>query len=409
MRYSNYFLPTLRDDPKEAESISHKLSLKAGLLNLLASGIFSYLPIGLKVLRNIEGIIREYMNLYGAQEVLLPALQPLELWQKTKRDEVLKEVMFQFRDRRNRVLCLGPTHEEVITDLARKFLSSYKQLPVILYQIQTKFRDELRPRFGLVRSCEFVMKDAYSFDKDADGLAVSYHKMREAYQNIFRVCGLSPIVLEADVGAMGGSQSEEFLIASESGEDSVWQCSGCGKYFKTVGSCAQCARELEEKKALEIGHIFKLGNKYSKDLGASVLTDQGVRSELLMGCYGIGVSRLISAIIETHHDAEGIIWPNRVAPFDFEIVILGKDPELESFALDLYEKAKALGYAVLLDDRNESAGVKFNDAFLLGLPYLVVIGLKNFSQGKVEITLRQKKERFLVDSSAVLPWFDENT
>ncbi len=404
MRLSRFFLSTQRQTPKDAETVSHRLCIKSGLLNALSAGIFSYLPLGLMALRKIENIIREYMNMYDGQEVLLPALQPLEIWQKTGRDKVLEEIMFTFKDRRGRDICLGPTHEEVITDLAKKFISSYKQMPVILYQIQTKFRDEIRPKAGLVRSCEFIMKDAYSFDRDQEGLNLSYSKMKEAYQNIFRECGLPAIILGADTGAMGGSESEEFLVKGESGEDKVFFCPNCGRYFKQRGSCPVCAAQLEEINALEIGHIFKLGTKYSQALGAYFLDADGRRKEIIMGCYGIGVSRLIPAVIENNYDQEGIIWPKKIAPFDVEILVLGQAEDLVSYSRELYGKISSLNYDVLLDDRNESVGVKFNDAYLLGMPYLFVLGKGSFSQGKVEIVFRKNKQKILVNKESVLDW-----
>ncbi len=408
MKLSEYFLYTLREDPKEAESISHKLSLKAGLLNSLASGIFSYLPLGLRVLKNIENIVRSYMDTFGAQELLMPGLQPIELWKKTGRDELLGEVMFKFDDRRQRKLCLGPTHEEIVTDLVRKYITSYKQLPVILYQIQTKFRDEIRPRFGLVRSCEFIMKDAYSFDKDEQGLDENYKKMREAYDNIFKACDLDVIVLKADSGMMGGSDSEEFLVEADSGEDILKFCKECNRYYKDKENCPECKGVLEEKKALEIGHIFKLGTKYSGVQGAGFIDSQGVKRDIIMGCYGIGVSRLLPAIIESNYDQEGIIWPKKVAPFDLELVILGDDAQLKETAFNIYDKLTSQGREVLIDDRNESAGVKFNDAYLLGMPYLFIMGKKNFLDNKIEVVYRKNKYKELIDIDKINEWVADN-
>lgn len=395
MLFSRYFLPTLREIKEE--SVSHLLAQKAGLLNPLAAGIYSYLPLGLRVLRNIETIIRNHMDLIGSQEVLLPVLQPLDLWKRTARDELLGEVMLKLRDRRGRLLCLGPTHEEVITELVAKFVSSYKQLPLILYQIQTKFRDELRPRFGLIRSCEFIMKDAYSFDKDREALEKTYNDMFEAYRRIFEACGLKTIVLEAESGFIGGDVSHEFLVEASSGEDIVYYCKSCGLYFQKE-TCRLCGRSAIQKRALEIGHIFKLGTTYSEKLGAFFLDEKGRRVPLIMGCYGIGVSRLIPAIIEQNFDEEGIVFPESIAPFKLEVVCLNpEEEEIFSFSSQIYRKFESEGLSVLFDERKESLGVKLKDALLLGIPYLIILGRKYLSQGKVEIIIRKNKERRLVD------------
>jgi prolyl-tRNA synthetase len=296
MFWSKTFIPTLKEAPQEAESESHKLMLRAGLVRMLMAGVHTYLPLGLKVLENIEKIIRQEMNGCGANELLLPALQPLDLWIKTGRDKTVGDVMIRFLDRRGRNICLGPTHEEVITDLVKSYISSYKQLPLILYQIQTKFRDEIRPRFGLVRACEFVMKDAYSFDRDDEGLKKSYLAMYNGYKRIFKRCGLDFLTVEADPGIMGGNVSHEFMVPAESGEDIIWVCPACGftKGYKDENAqpCPKCKQNLKKTNTIEVGHIFKLGSKYSSVLGANFLDAKGVLKPIIMGCYGIGVSRL---------------------------------------------------------------------------------------------------------------------
>lgn len=387
MLLSRSFIPLLREDPSGAESISHKLSLKSGLVSSLSSGIFTYLPLGLRVLSNIQAVIREHMNAAGAQELLMPALQPMTLWETTGRDKTLADVMISFTDKKNRRLCLGPTHEEVVTDLARRYISSYKQVPSILYQIQTKFRDEIRPRFGLVRSCEFIMKDAYSFDRDEQGLERSYQSMLEAYKDIFDEIGLRYVISEADVGAMGGSASHEFLVPAESGEDSVHVCGKC----KTHGSkkiCASCGAETEPTRAMEIGHIFKLMTKYSSVQEALFVDEDGKRKPLIMGCYGIGVSRLIAAVIEQHYDPKGIIWPYRVAPYKVNVVNLSVfNNQAQEAAAKIYHSLTTEGVEALYDDRDLSAGEKFNDAYLLGIPYIVIVG-KGLKEGVVEIEER---------------------
>jgi prolyl-tRNA synthetase len=407
MYWSKTFIPTLKEPPQEAESTSHQLMLRAGLARMLMAGAYSYLPLGLKVLNNIQKIIRQEMDAAGANELLLPALQPLDLWVKTGRDKTVGEVMIKFTDRRGRNLCLGPTHEEVITDLARSYISSYKQLPLILYQIQTKFRDELRPRFGLVRACEFMMKDAYSFDQDEAGLDKSYAAMLSAYNRIFKRCGLNFLTVEADPGMMGGNVSHEFMVPAQSGEDMVWVCGLCGftKTFKEENAqvCPKCKADLKKTNAVEVGHIFKLGTKYSLVLGANFLDVKGQSKPVIMGCYGIGVSRLISAIIEQNNDAAGIIWPQEIAPY--EVIILPLDvtrPEIIGKAEEIYAKLKAEGVNVLLDDRDERAGVKFKDADLVGIPLQLVIGKESLSKGTVELKIRRSGEKIIDTQEKIL-------
>ncbi|HOU37015.1 MAG TPA: proline--tRNA ligase, partial [Candidatus Omnitrophota bacterium] len=300
MYWTKYFIPTLKETPQEAESVSHQLMLRAGLIRMLMAGVYSYLPLGLRVLNNIQTIIRQEMNAGGAHELLLPALQPVELWQKTGRDKTIADVMLRFTDRKGRNVCLGPTHEEVITDLVADHISSYKQMPLILYQIQTKFRDEMRPRFGLVRCCEFIMKDAYSFDADEAGLDSSYRVMHEAYMRIFKRLGLSCLAVEADSGVMGGNVSHEFMVPAACGEDLVFVCSGCKEprpYKEGVDPvCPKCKGPLERVNTIEVGHIFKLGTKYTSMLNANYLNAKGQSLPIVMGCYGIGVSRLIATV-----------------------------------------------------------------------------------------------------------------
>jgi prolyl-tRNA synthetase len=331
------------------------------------------------------------MNSNGAQELLMSALQPIEMWQKTGRDQVLSEVMFKFKDRKNRTLVLGPTHEEEVTEIVKKHISSYKQLPCILYQIQTKFRDETRPRFGIVRSCEFIMKDAYSFDVDEAGLAVNYDRMLSAYQAIFKECGLNFIMTEADPGAMGGNVSHEFMVPAEIGEDVLCHCEKCDRHFKDMSNCPDCEAKLKERRMIEIGHIFKLGTKYSSAQEALFLDNTGTRKPVIMGCYGIGVSRLLSAIVETNYDEKGIMWPKAISPFDAEIVCL--DEKLLAQAATLSETLEASGFKVLLDERSEPAGVKFNDAYLLGNPHIVIIGKNYANSKKIDLEIRKTRQK----------------
>ncbi|MEI8350118.1 MAG: proline--tRNA ligase [Candidatus Omnitrophota bacterium] len=391
MLYSKSFIFTLREDPKVAECTSQKLLLKGTFLYMVSSGIYAYLPLGWRVLSRISAIIRKHMQAQGAQELFMSALQPIEIWEKTGRDKVLEEVMFKFKDRKDRMLCLGPTHEEEITEIVRKFIFSHKQLPCILYQIQTKFRDEARPRFGLMRSCEFIMKDAYSFDTTEEGLHENYEKMRTAYQDIFKECGLQFIMTEADSGAMGGSISHEFMVHSPIGEDTLYHCVRCATYHKDVKTCPQCGDSLQEKRMIEMGHTFQLGTKYSIAQEALFLDKTGQRKPVIMGCYGIGVSRLLPAIAETSYDEKGIIWPKNVSPFDVNIVLL--DNTLTQDALGFAEIMEKQGFAVLVDERDEAAGVKFNDAYLIGNPYILIMGKKYLQSQKIDVEIRKTREK----------------
>jgi len=404
-------MPTLREVPQEAESISHQLMLRAGLVRMLMAGVYSYLPLGLLVLNNIESIIRDEMNKAGASELLLPALQPKELWLKSGRDKTLAEVMIKFTDRRGRDLCLGPTHEEVITDLVKNSLSSYRQLPLVLYQIQTKFRDEIRPRFGVVRACEFIMKDAYSFDQDEAGLEKNYQAMHTAYKNIFRRCGLDYLSIEADPGVMGGNMSHEFMVPAESGEDVALLCPTCKiayAFNEEQKSCPKCKVKLEKLNCIEIGHTFKLGTKYSLALEANFLDAEGKLTPITMGCYGIGVSRLIAAKIEQNNDENGIIWPIEVSPFKVAILPLDiADKKIMQQAQDIYRQLSAKGVCVLLDDRDERPGVKFKDADLLGMTLQVVIGKEFLKSNEVELKLRKDNKKFSKSSEELISQIDK--
>ena len=373
MRWTQTLIPTLREDPQDAEAVSHKLMIRAGLIRKLTAGAYSYLPLGFRVISKVQNIIREEMVREGAEEILLPALQPIELWQKTGRDKDLDEVMIKFKDRHGKTVCLGPTHEEVITELVAGNVSSYKELPKILFQIQTKFRDEIRPRFGVIRSCEFLMKDAYSFDADEKGLEKNYKKMYEAYKRIFERCGLPYKAVSADPGVMGGKESDEFMVMSAAGEE------------------------------IELGHTFKLGTKYSKPLGATFLDASGKTQEIIMGCYGIGINRIPAAVIETSHDKDGIIWPRSIAPYEIAILPLNVENEkLKKLSEEIYLELIKAGLDVIIDDRNERAGVKFKDADLIGFPIQVIIGEKNLEKGKIEIKSRKDRKSSLIDRKDLL-------
>lgn len=359
MRWSNYFIPTLKEAPKEAESVSHKLMLRGGFIDKVASGVYTYLPLGYRVLKKVENIVREEMNRAGGIEILMPSLQPSSLWKESGRYEKMGKDMIIFKDRHKREMIFGPTHEEVITDLVRKYVKSWKQLPLLLYQIQTKFRDEIRPRFGVIRAREFLMKDAYSFDADEKGLDISYQKMRQAYINIFSRCGLKTNIQTADSGVIGGKFSEEFVAEGDLSE-------------------------------LEVGHIFKLGTDYSSSMKANFVDKEGKEKPLVMGCYGIGVSRIVAAAIEGNHDEKGIIWPLSIAPFDVILIPVVEDNYVKETAEKIYKNLTEKGVEVLLDDRDETAGVKFTDAELTGIPLLVVVGKKT-KEGKVEVRKRKEK------------------
>ncbi|MCM3759484.1 proline--tRNA ligase [Alkalihalobacillus oceani] len=547
MRQRTFLAPTLRDVPADAEIKSHQLMLRAGLIRQTASGIYSYLPLGKKVLRKVEEIIREEMNEAGGQEVLLPAIQPAELWEESGRLHAYGPELMRLKDRHERDFVLGATHEEVITALVRDELQSYKKLPVNLYQIQTKYRDERRPRFGVLRSREFIMKDAYSFDTSKEGLDESYQAMYKAYQNIFTRCALNFRAVEADSGAIGGTDTHEFMVLSEIGEDTIaysdqsdfaanieiapvvttyaksnesvkekelvdtvnirtieevadffkvssgqtiksllfiadeepvlvlvrgdhevneikvknvldkdsvelasaeetvrlLNCETgyigpinlpaevtviadhaveavvngiCGanekdKHYKNVnpgrdftatyadlrliqeGDPSPCGNgTIQFAMGIEVGHVFKLGTKYSEALGATYLDENGKTQSMIMGCYGIGVSRTVAAIVEQHHDENGIVWPPAVAPFDLHLVTINvKDEAQKELGEQLYQTLKQLGYDVLFDDRPERAGVKFKDSDLIGLPIRIAVG-KKAAEDIVEVKVRKTGE-----------------
>ncbi len=545
MRLSKLFGNTLREIPAETEMISHQLLLRAGMIRQLAAGIYSYLPLGWRVLQKIEDIIREEMNAIDGQEMRMPSVHPAELWQETGRYFEAGPVLVRFRDRNQRELVLGITHEEVITDLARREINSYRQLPFMVYQIQAKFRDEPRSRGGLVRAREFTMKDGYSFHAAQADLDAYYPKVYQAYLNIFRRCEVEVLVVEADPGLMGGAASHEFMLLNEAGEDTLVLCDSCGyaanaesavaqrpgfrkeqerdveevatpdmttieevagylgvkpeqtlkaifymageqlvfvvirgdlevnevKVANLIGTtdlrlaleeelesigivpgyaspiglrgkvkivadesirlgsnlvaganregyhlrnvnyprdfqvdllgdiaavteadrCARCGKELRLARGIELGHIFKVGVKYSEDLGATFLDRDGRKLPLLMGCYGIGTGRLMAAVIEQSHDERGIIWPPGIAPYHIHLISLGTNPQVVETAESLYEELPRKGYEVLYDDRDESAGVKFNDADLIGIPLRLTVSPRSLEAGGAELKLRHEK------------------
>jgi len=551
MRVSNLFGKTLRDIPSDADTVSHQLLLKAGMIYQIAAGVYAYLPLAWRVHKKIENIIREEMDAIGGQELLMPALQPHELWEKSGRDLALGDVLLTLADRKERKMVLAPTHEEVVTELARYNIQSYRDLPMMLYHIQTKFRDEPRPRGGLVRVREFAMKDMYSFDIDSEALDVSYEKALQAYKNIYSRCGLDYLVVEADSGAIGGKGSHEFMVVVETGEDKIIFCSKCdyaaneekavsvkaipkmeeplpieevstpgaktieevaafldisknktlkavfyiadGEFVfvtirgdlevneiklknalkcvdlrlatdeevKAVGvvagsaslvglkdiksvaddsiklgsnfvvgankpdyhlkngnyprdfevdvitdialarpgqRCVKCSGKLKSVKGIEVGHVFKLGTVYSEKTGAYYLDSDGNQKPVVMGCYGIGVGRLLAAAIEQNHDDKGIVWPVPIAPYQVYLCGLNMDrsEEVVNAVESLYRDLTDAGVEVLFDDRNESPGIKFNDADLLGMPIRLLVSPKSLSSGGVEVKGRSEKESVLV-------------
>ena len=408
MLFSKLVLPTLKEAPQEAEIISHKLMLRAGMIRKVASGVYTWLPLGLKVLRKVEEIVRSEMNKSGAQEVLMPMVQPKELWNETHRWEKMGKELLRIQDRHERDFCLGPTHEEVITDLIRNTIKSYKELPINTYQIQTKFRDEIRPRYGVMRSREFLMKDAYSFGVDEESLDKSYIEMRNTYKKILEKIGLEYKIVKADSGAIGGDASEEFHVLAENGEDTIAISSDSEFAINTelLLKDGEDIASLEGKKApdgngiiqikkgIEVGHIFKLGTVYSENMGATVQTKDGKSISLQMGCYGIGVSRIVAASIEQNNDDKGIVWPAAIAPFDVNIIPIGyeKNKEIEDASNKLYQELLNQGYDVLLDDRKAGFGSKIKDSELVGIPINIILGNKFLDDGSIELRTRDGQE-----------------
>lgn len=433
MRLSSYFLPVLKENPSEAQIVSHRLMLRAGMVRQNAAGIYSWLPLGHRVLKKIEQIVREEQDNAGAQEMLMPTIQSAELWQKSGRYEDYGKEMLRITDRHERPLLYGPTNEEMLTDIVANEWKSYRDLPKILYHIQWKFRDEVRPRFGVMRGREFLMKDAYSFDLDQAGARRSYNRMFVAYLRTFARLGLKAIPMQADTGPIGGDLSHEFIVLAETGESGVF----CDKALidrDVLGEAVDYSADLqtivdswtapyaatEEKhdtarfealpkerqiaaRGIEVGHIFYFGTKYSKPMGAVVAGPGGEQITLEMGSYGIGVSRLVGGIIEASHDDNGIIWPMSVAPFHVGLINLKVgDADCDRACDDLYGKLQAAGLDVLLDDRDERAGAKFATMDLIGLPWQVTVGPRGLKSGVVEIKNRKTGEKAELSVEAVL-------
>ena len=409
MLWSNYFIPTLKDTAAEdSQVISNSLMLKSGMIRKTASGIYTWLPLGLRVLNKVENIVREEMNNAGAHEVLMPMVQPKDLWDESERWNKFGPELLRFKDRHDRDFCLGPTHEEVITDLIKNNVKSYRELPLNMYQIQTKFRDEIRPRYGVMRSREFLMKDSYSFHLSEECLEDTYQIMRKAYSNILKRIGLNFKIVKADSGAIGGDRSEEFHVLAENGEDTlaVSDSSDFAVNAELLLENDQDAQSLEGQKSpdgnglleitkgIEVGHIFQLGKLYSENMNATVLDDSGTAKNMHMGCYGVGISRIVAASIEQNFDEKGIIWPKSISPFNLSIITIGadKDKNIEASSKKLYQDLSQKGFEVILDDRNDGFGKKIKDNELVGIPLSIVFG-KNFSENdEVEIIFRDGKK-----------------
>jgi prolyl-tRNA synthetase len=390
-RFSETLLPTLKDPPADAESVSHKLMVRAGLIRQLGAGLWTYLPAGWRVHRKVEQIIREEMEAIGCQEMLMPVLQPAEPWKKTGRYEI--EEMFKLEDRKGSPLVLAMTHEECITHHIAREIRSYRDLPLMLFHIQTKERDEPRPRAGVLRTREFAMKDAYSFDRDEEGLARSYELQVGAYARIFDRCGLDWYRVESDVGMMGGSGADEYMAPCAAGEDEIALAPDFAANVEVTdlreGDPGPNGGTVEVVPAIEIGNIFKLGTRYSEPLGATFLDEEGTERPIVMGSYGIGPARVVAAAIEQGADEHGIVWPKALAPWQIHLVSLAKADEEERDAADrLYDELLAAGAEVLYDDRDAGAGEKLTDAELLGCPLRIVVGRRGLAEGVVEATER---------------------
>jgi prolyl-tRNA synthetase len=428
MLWSNYFIPTQKENPSDAKIPSHQLMIRSGMIKQESAGIYSWLPLGLKVLKNIENIIREEQVRAGAIEILMPTLQSSDLWNESGRYDGYGEEMLRVTDRHSRVLIYGPTNEEQVTEIFRKYIKSYKNLPLNLFHIQWKFRDEIRPRFGVMRGREFLMKDSYSFDLNEDSAKVSYNKMFVAYLKTFQRLGLKAVPVSAESGPIGGNLSHEFSIIAPTGESEIF----CDKNLLDIDinkkdyiSDEEISEVVEEYlgfysatdekhdskkfnsmvktenqisgRGIEVGHIFSFGEKYSKPMKASIVNMDGKNSYVYMGSYGIGVSRLVATIIECFNDESGIIWPISVAPFKVNIINLkNSDQECYQKSLEIHDLFEKKGIEVIFDDRNESAGKKFSDSDLIGIPFQLIIGPRELKNGNVELKTRKTNEKEII-------------
>lgn len=406
MKQSEFFFKSQKESPKDETAENARLLIRANFVEKLMAGVYSMLPLGLRVRKNIIKIIREEMDALGANELLMPALHPRSVWDITGRWEGMKQVMYQFKDNSGREVGLGATHEEVITHIVKKNVESYADLPLFLYQIQGKFRDEERPKSGLLRGREFTMKDLYSFHVDENSLDKFYKETKKAYTKIFERCGLKSIITEASGGDFSKEYSHEFMVEAEVGEDDVFVCRLCGfsrnkeiADFKNKDQCINCNDGVLEKiKSIEVGNIFKLGTRFSEPVGLNYKTKEGNLKPVVMGSYGIGVERLMGTVVEVHHDKNGIIWPSSIAPFHAHLLLIGEETsDLKKSAESVYNKLTKAGIEILYDNRNHvSAGEKFFDADLIGIPWRLVVSDKTLIQEKVEVKRRGEEEVRLV-------------
>ena len=402
MRQSLLFNKTRRNISKDIVATSHKYLVKADFIEKTISGVYRFLPLGFKVLKNIEKIIREEMVGLGGQEVFLPTLQSKKLWEETDRWKNFDPPLFKFKDVHEKEIALGPTHEEEMTDMVRRRIFSYQDLPFSLFQIQNKFRNEVRATGGLLRTIEFIMKDLYSFHSNKKDFIDFYERVKSAYFNIFKRCGLDITVVDADSGTIGGDYSNEFMVVTDVGEDTILTCGHCGygvniEKIKGSKKCPKCEGVLESKKAIELGHTFCLGTKYSEMMKANYRNEKGEEKPIIMGCYGIGVSRLMAAIVELNNDDNGIIWPKEVAPFQLHLICLSSDGKIKKQANQLYVQLEEDGFSVLYDDRGDkSVGEKFIESDLIGIPIRIIVSEKTLKKESVGIKRREDKEEQLI-------------
>lgn len=408
MRYSHMFGKTTKSAQADADSANAKFLTQGGFVDQEMAGVYTWLPLGLHVLRKVEQIVREEMNALGALEIFMPSLQPKEYWEKTKRWEGV-DVLFKLKSQADKDYALGCTHEEVVTPLVQKFIQSYKELPLVVYQINTKFRDELRAKSGVLRGREFRMKDMYSFHTTQEDLEKFYHRALQAYVKVFSRCGMNVKVVQASGGIFTSNISHEFQAITPAGEDNLIACEVCSfgqnveiATVKEGEACPECSGKLIKTKGIEVGNIFDLGTKYTDAFEFDVNNAEGKVQRVLMGCYGIGTSRLVGAIVETFHDEKGIIWPESVAPYKVHIVSLGNDETVKQEAEKLYNELLSKGVEVLFDDRDASAGAKLADADLIGVPWRIVVSKKTLAEGSVELKERNKSEAEMVKLNEIL-------
>lgn len=403
MQQTKLFTKTQKQAPKDAKSASHKFLVQGGFIDMLMAGVYTYLPMGWRVLEKISDIIREEMDAVGAQEMLMPTLQPKNIWDETGRWESLSDIMYQFKDRSNKDTGLGATHEEVIYDLVRRNINSYKELPLAIYQIQNKFRNELRAKGGIMRGREFLMKDLYSFHISQTDLEKYYNQVIEAYKKAFKRCGLEVKVVEASGGIFTEKYSHEFQVISKDGEDTIIYCSSCDygqnseiSKLKSGDVCPKCSGELKKGKSIEAGNIFQFGDKYAKDMNGYATDETGKKQPILMASYGIGISRLAASIVEVYNDKDGIIWPESIAPFAVHLISLGENKKTDK----IYKDFEKEGIETLYDNRDVSVGVKFADADLIGIPYRLVVSEK--TEDKIEVKKRDEDKSKLMKVSDLI-------